>query len=42
MTLASSVAKSTAPKTTQNDAYTFSATVSGPTHGVFISVVSDQ
>jgi hypothetical protein len=42
VTLPSNIAKSVAPRTTIRDAKIFSSTVSGPTHGVFMSVVSDQ
>jgi len=42
VTLPRSIANRVAPRTTMRDAYIFSATVSGPTHGVFMSVVSAQ
>ena len=38
----SRAAKSTAPVTTVKHAKTFSPTVSGPTHGVFMKIVTDQ
>lgn len=42
VTFPRSAANKIAPITTAREANIFSPTVSGPTHGVFISVVSDQ